>query len=151
MVDETVPFIVTYFYLTMLLGSNVFCPQLMPTNCFAAKQPMQFYILSYKGVVHMFFRKKSAAPALPSVRILSGEQVIYEGLLKDIPIRENVLIEKSIYFFDDPEPCFIHLDAVRLRLTEELHQELLRENTGSPGSLLLSYADLSGITSCELL
>ena len=99
----------------------------------------------------MFFRKKSAAPALPSVRILSGEQVIYEGLLKDIPIRENILIEKSIYFFDDPEPCFIHRDAVRVRLTEELHQELLRENTGNPGPLLLSYADLSGINSCELL
>ena len=99
----------------------------------------------------MFFRKKSAAPALPSVRILSGEQMVYEGLLKDIPIKEEVLIEKSIYFFDDPEPCFIHRDAVRVRLTEELHQELLKETSGKPGPLLLSYADLSGITSCELL
>ena len=47
----------------------------------------------------MFFKKKTAAPALPSVRIRSGEKVIYEGLLKDIPIKEKVLIEKSIYFF----------------------------------------------------
>ena len=99
----------------------------------------------------MFFRKKSAAPALPSVRILAGNHVVYEGLLKDIPIKETVLIEKSIYFFDDPEPCFIHRDAVRVRLTEELHQELLRENNAKPGPLLISYADLSGITSCELL
>ena len=99
----------------------------------------------------MFFRKKSAAPALPSVRILSGEQIVYEGLLKDIPIKEEVLIEKSIYFFDDPEPCFIHRDAVRVRLTEELHQELLRETSENPGPLLISYADLSGITSCILL
>ena len=30
----------------------------------------------------MFFKKKTAAPALPSVRIRSGEKVIYEGLLK---------------------------------------------------------------------
>lgn len=59
----------------------------------------------------MFFKKKAAAPALPSVRIRSGKKVIYEGLLKDIPIKEKVLIEKSIYFFDDPEPCFIHRDA----------------------------------------
>ena len=50
----------------------------------------------------MFFKKKTAAPSLPSVRIRSGEKVIYEGLLKDIPIKEKVLIEKSIYFFDDP-------------------------------------------------
>ena len=94
----------------------------------------------------MFFRKKSAAPALPSVRILAGNHVVYEGLLKDIPIKETVLIEKSIYFFDD-----IHRDAVRVRLTEELHQELLLENNAKPGPLLISYADLSGITSCELL
>ena len=99
----------------------------------------------------MFFRKKSAAPALPSVRILAGDNVVYEGLLKDLPIKETVLIEKSISFFDDPEPCFIHRNAVRVRLTEELHQELLCENNPNPGSLLISYADLSGITSCELL
>lgn len=37
----------------------------------------------------MFFRKKSAAPALPSVRILSGDKIVYEGLLKDIPIKEK--------------------------------------------------------------
>ena len=99
----------------------------------------------------MFFKKKTAAPALPSVRIRSGEKVIYEGLLKDIPIKEKVLIEKSIYFFDDPEPCFIHRDAVRVRLTDELHKELLGETSGKPGGLLLTYADLPDITSCVLL
>ena len=99
----------------------------------------------------MFFKKKAAAPALPSVCIRSGEKVIYEGLLKDIPIKEEVLIEKSIYFFDDPEPCFIHRDAVRVRLTEELHQELLGETSGKSGGLLLTYADLPDITSCVLL
>lgn len=99
----------------------------------------------------MFFKKKSTAPALPSVRILAGDNVVYEGLLKDLPIKETVLIEKSISFFDDPEPCFIHRNAVRVRLTEELHLELLCENNPNPGPLLISYADLSGITSCELL
>ena len=99
----------------------------------------------------MFFKKKSAAPALPSVRILAGDNVVYEGLLKDLPIKETVLIEKSISFFDDPEPCFIHRNAVRVRLTEELHQELLCENNPNPGPLLISDADFSGITSCELL
>ena len=99
----------------------------------------------------MVFREKSADPALLSVRILAGDHVVYEGRLKDMPFKETVLVEKSIYFFDDPEPCFIHRDAVRVRLTEELHQELLRENNAKPCPLLISYADLSGITSCELL
>lgn len=40
---------------------------------------------------------------------------------------------------------------VRVRLTEELHQELLGETSGKPGGLLLTYADLPDITSCVLL
>lgn len=47
----------------------------------------------------MFFKKKAAAPALPSVRIRSGKKVIYEGLLKDIPIKEKVLIGKKYLLF----------------------------------------------------
>ena len=99
----------------------------------------------------MLFKKKSSAPVLPSIRVCSGSTVLYEGLLKDIPIREEVLIEKSICFFEDPEPCFIHRNAVRVRLTEELHQELLSQGDEAPGPLLLSYADLSGMDSCRLL
>lgn len=98
----------------------------------------------------MFFKKKSSAPALPSVRIFSQQEILYEGLLKDIPIREDILIEKSIHFFNDPEPCFIHRNAVRVRLTEELHQELLSRSDQLPGLLLLSYTDLNGIDKCEL-
>lgn len=39
----------------------------------------------------------------------------------------------------------------RVRLTEELHKELLGETSGKPGGLLLTYADLPDITSCVLL
>lgn len=85
----------------------------------------------------MFFKKKTAAPALPSIRIRSGEKVIYEGLLKDIPIKEKVLIEKSIYFFDDREPCFIHRDAVRVRLTEERTRSSLVKLPENPGGFCL--------------
>lgn len=98
----------------------------------------------------MFFNKKKS-PDLPSVCIRSNNGILYEGLLKDIPIRENIIIEKSIRFFDDPEPCFIHRNAVRVRLTQELHQELLSKNNETPGPLLLSYADFTDIESCRLL
>lgn len=101
----------------------------------------------------MLFKKKSAAPQLPSVCIRHGAHVLYEGLLKDIPIREDVLIQKSILFFDDPEPCFIHRGAVRVRLTEELHRELLQKTPSdcTPGPLMLAYADLEEADHCELL
>ncbi len=97
----------------------------------------------------MLFKKKTPAP--PSVRISSGNATLYEGLLKDIPLKEAVIIENSIRFFDDPEPCFIHRNAVRIRLAEELHQELLAQKDGLPGPLLLSLTDLTGIDSCKLL
>lgn len=101
----------------------------------------------------MLFKKKASAisPSLPSVRVCSSDQVLYEDLLKDIPIKEEIIIKKSIYFFDDPDPCFIHRGAVQVRLTEELHQELLSLNTDTPGPLFLSYVDLSNVTSCRLL
>lgn len=97
----------------------------------------------------MLFKKKS--PALPSVLIRSGDSILYQGLLKEIPIKESVIIEKSIFFFDDPEPCFIHRDAVRVRLTEELLQEIQEQTGTHPSPHLIAYADLDGIETCQLL
>lgn len=77
--------------------------------------------------------------------------MLYEGLLKDIPLKEDILIEKSITFFNDPEPRFIHRNAVRVRLTEELYQELSSQTDDTPGPLLCSYADLADMESCRLL
>lgn len=70
----------------------------------------------------MFFKKKKAF--LPTLCLYAGEEVLYNGLLKDLPLREEIIIEKSIQFFDDPEPCHIHRNAVSLRLTEEILKEL---------------------------
>lgn len=97
----------------------------------------------------MFFKKKS--PALPSVRIEDGGAVLYEGLLKDLPIKEAVILEKSVHFFDDPEPCYIHRNAVRMRLTQELLEELISSPDGVPGANLLAWADFSHIERCTLL
>lgn len=97
----------------------------------------------------MLFKKKT--PDQPSVCIQSGNQILYKGLLRELPIKETVIIEKSIYFFDDPEPCFIHRNAVSVRLISELHTEMLERDGDSPGPLLLSYADFENITSCCLL
>lgn len=83
----------------------------------------------------MFFKKK---PALPRLCLYEEGKLIYEGFLKDLPIREEIIIQKSIQFFDDPEPCHIHRNAVSLRLIEEIQKEL--SATGIPHTLISEYS-----------
>jgi len=53
------------------------------------------------------------------------DHILYEGKLFDIPMKENIIIEKSIAFFSDPEPCFIHRNAVLSRLYIEMMELFL--------------------------
>ena len=97
----------------------------------------------------MLFKKKQAV--IPQVCIRTNNAVLYEGPLKDIPIKEDIIIEKSIFYFDDPEPCYIHRNAVKVRLSEELYRELQQpDGSNAPGPLLLAWADFDGITECIL-
>ena len=50
---------------------------------------------------------------------IDGE-VTMQKKLTTLPIREDVLIRKSIEFFNDPEPCMIHRSAVMKRIYYEL-------------------------------
>lgn len=40
----------------------------------------------------------------------------------DLPIREEVVLGKSVEFFQDPEPCMIHRSAVLARIFAEFEQ-----------------------------
>ena len=99
----------------------------------------------------LFKKKQPVKPAIPQVCVRTNNAVLYEGPLKDLPIKEEVIIEKSIFYFDDPEPCYIHRNAVKVRLSEELHRELQQSDGNTPGPLLLAWADFEGITECTLL
>ena len=44
------------------------------------------------------------------------EAVLYEGYWTELPLAEEIILEKSIEFFNDKEPCAIHRGAVHLRL-----------------------------------
>lgn len=92
----------------------------------------------------MFFNHKSASP-LPSIQLFYKNTCIYEGLLKDIPIKDSVIIEKSIRFFNDPEPCNIHRTAVRLRITEELSIELKETEQSECCKLFLALCPFENI------
>jgi cold shock CspA family protein len=91
------------------------------------------------------------------IRLVGGEgKILYEGALNGLRFPENLIIAKSIYFFNDREPCFIHRSAVAARLFGELNLLLeqkrkitaaeLRES--SPG-YLDEYPGLEYIESTE--
>lgn len=47
---------------------------------------------------------------------------------QELPISKKAIAEKSIYYFDDPNPCFIHTNAVLVRLLEEIKKYLRDRN-----------------------
>lgn len=97
----------------------------------------------------MLFKTKKT---LPSLKLYDASSLLYDGLLKDLPLKESIVLQKSVEFFDDPEPCHIHRSAVRTRLVAELQKELhARREQGdeTPGPLLTQYADCSSICRCQ--
>lgn len=87
----------------------------------------------------MFFKSKKPKEILC---IYSKDKLLYQGELKDIPLKESVILEKSIAFFDDADPCYIHRSAVRVRLTEELLREIQQSTALSQCPLINEYVDL---------
>lgn len=97
----------------------------------------------------MLFKSKKT---LPILRLYANGHLLYDGLLKDVPLKETLILQKSILFFDDPEPCHIHRSAVRVRLTAEIQEEFkTRTDPSVPGPLLSSYTDFECIDSAILL
>ena len=71
--------------------------------------------------------------------------ILYDGLWDNLPLAEEIIIEKSIEFFDDKEPCEIHRGAVQIRLLAELEALL---STSDFKSLFLTYTGFP--PECEL-
>ncbi len=66
-------------------------------------------------------KKKS----LMYMRVLDqGGAILFEGLPTNLPFPEEVIIQKSIHYFNDPHPCYIHRGAVIMRLAAEMQQAL---------------------------
>jgi hypothetical protein len=66
-------------------------------------------------------RKAVLKASFPDVLVLDGQGApIFDGSLRDLRFPEKLIVGKSIEFFRDPEPCFIHRSAVASRLAAEL-------------------------------
>lgn len=80
------------------------------------------------------------------VEIYNSENLIYKGRWDDLPLQENIIIDKSIFYFNDPEPCYIHRDAVRIRLLAELEAEINNNFHTIPQQWLYKLSVLTGIS-----
>ena len=58
------------------------------------------------------------------VSVMAGDVTIYSGNWQDVPIGEDLMLEKSIEYFQDPEPCYIQRAGVRQRLLGETESGL---------------------------
>lgn len=73
----------------------------------------------------MLLRKKKKPKTISTVKIFSDKNTVYDGPFRELPFDEKLIVDKSIQFYDDPDPCFIHTQAVRTRLLGEIEEELL--------------------------
>nr|WP_308626800.1 hypothetical protein [uncultured Eisenbergiella sp.] len=90
----------------------------------------------------MFGKKKEKEEF---IRICLNGVEIYRGTMTDLPLKEEVILGKSDEFFNDPNPCFIHRSAVRVRLLAELEEAERQENW----ELWNRYASFPGVDSVE--
>ena len=69
------------------------------------------------------FKKKSKKVDKSSkrnVEVQLGDELLYSGELLDLPLKEEWILKKSIEFFDDHAPCYLHRGAVTVRLLDEI-------------------------------
>jgi hypothetical protein len=102
-------------------------------------------------------KKPEKEGAFAGIRLVGPEgKILYEGALNGLQFPERLIIAKSIYFFNDEEPCFIHRSAVAARLFGELNLLLEQKRNLSAAELqetspgyLDEYPDLEYIELTE--
>ncbi len=104
----------------------------------------------------MFKKMKNTNPKTQVAIFNSNNELLFSGDLHSIPIKESVIISKSIEFFNDHNPCYIHRGAVTVRMLSEIEAYLKMHGDKSliydrnAGSIV-DYIDMDGIHRMELL
>ncbi|MDR1542078.1 MAG: hypothetical protein LBU32_29695 [Clostridiales bacterium] len=83
-------------------------------------------------------KEKKKKERVKSVEIYAGGLMLFKGELLDVKIKEESVLQKSIEFFNDSAPCYIHRSAVIIRLLNELWDKL-EENGGDIESEFIEY------------
>ena len=56
-----------------------------------------------------------------NIKIIDRDNcILFEGNLYKLPVADSIVIRKSIEYFNDSEPCFLHKSAVIKRLYYEI-------------------------------
>ncbi len=58
------------------------------------------------------------------VILKKDSSILYEGLLINIPFKEEIVINMSIDLFDDDDPCIIHKSYVYKELASSILEDL---------------------------
>lgn len=87
------------------------------------------------------------------VIIKKDDSVLFKGKILNIPIKEDIIIKRSIEVFDDEDPCIIHQSYVIKDLCSELLDLFKKENkTSLDGATyeealsFLNYEDIKKIS-----
>ncbi|MDR2648393.1 MAG: hypothetical protein LBB94_01545 [Clostridiales bacterium] len=82
-------------------------------------------------------KKANAVSQIRNIEVRLNGEVLFRGNLMDLPLKEEMILKKSIEFFNDPAPCYIHKGAVTVRLLNEIW-----ESAGAGcGAVVSEYAD----------
>lgn len=76
--------------------------------------------------------------------IKQNQNIVFEGNPIDLPVKKDVLIEKSIEMFDDADPCIMHqtyvvemlIDPLISKLKKQMNQEVLIADIMSEASFI---------------
>lgn len=87
------------------------------------------------------------------IKVKRLEEVLYDGKILDIPIKEKNIIEKSIDIFGDEDPCVVHMSFVVkelvtdiLDLFEDNETNLLNASDYLDELSFLNFEDISLVT-----
>lgn len=92
----------------------------------------------------VFGRKKK----ILQLTLLGDDEILYQGPLEEVPLEEEEVIAGSVRFFNDPDPCYIHRGAVRVRFTAEIEEALKAEPQNL--DLLMRYTGCTALTAARL-
>jgi hypothetical protein len=86
------------------------------------------------------------------ITIKNDNEILFDGHPLDLPIKQEMLIDKSVEMFDDKNPCIIHqtyviesfIDALITRFKKHLNEDIKLSGEIEE----IKFIDIKNIESC---